>query len=183
MSEQVKRMANAGCTILVGAVFLFPVLLARADDGIANKLHGCSSIEDATARLACYDGLGDRQEPLPVAPGVPVDSPAEPPPVEPAAVDQTADKSLDDPGSKSASNDSDEKFETVKIRAVVTRCRQDDYKKYYFYFEDGQVWKQTDRKRVKFKDCNFDVTITKDFFGYKMQQDGEDRRIRIRRVK
>ena len=51
------------------------------------------------------------------------------------------------------------------------------------FFSNGQVWKQSKNDRVHFRDCNFDVTITKDFFGYKMQQEGENRRIRIKRLK
>jgi len=69
------------------------------------------------------------------------------------------------------------------VRARVTRCEKDARKKYYFVFENGQVWKQVSDKRLSYKQCDFEVTITKDFFGYKMQPDGEDRRVSIARVK
>jgi len=35
--------------------------------------------------------------------------------------------------------------------------------------------------KLRFKDCNFDVTIMQDAFGYKMQIDGREKRIRISR--
>lgn len=179
MSEVVERTANARYTIFVGAVFLFAVLAARADESISDGLQRCRLIEGASARLACYDGLGRGQTPAPIA----ASASADPSSVEQSAVEQPGNKSLADPGTETVRGDTGDKYETVTIRATVTKCRQGENKKYYFYFENGQVWKQSDRKRVKFKDCNFNVTITKDFFGSKMQQDGEDRRIRITRVK
>ena len=45
------------------------------------------------------------------------------------------------------------------------------------------MWKQANDKRLYFRDCQFDVTITKDFFGYKMQQVGEKKRVRIKRMR
>jgi len=56
-------------------------------------------------------------------------------------------------------------------------------KKYAFYLEGGQVWKQVGDKRLYFKDCDFNVTISKDFFGYKMQREGEKSRFRVSRLR
>lgn len=69
------------------------------------------------------------------------------------------------------------------ITGTVVECLQDARNDTYFYFDNGQVWKQKTDSRIKFGDCNFDVTITRDFFGYKMQLVGEARRIRIARVR
>ena len=69
------------------------------------------------------------------------------------------------------------------VRARVTDCRKDVSGKYFFVFENGQVWKQRDSSRLHFRDCAFEVTISKDFFGYKMQIEGDDRETRIGRVR
>jgi len=37
--------------------------------------------------------------------------------------------------------------------------------------------------KIRWKECAFDVTITKDFFGYKMIRVGETRKVRVGRVK
>jgi len=179
MSELVLGIANVRYKIFVGAVFLFVALLARADDSISDELRRCTSIEDASARLACYDGLSSRQMPAPIAPSASLD----PSVASSSVVEPSANKPLADPNTETVRENTDDRYETVSIRATVTKCRQGGNKKYYFYLENGQVWKQSDRKRLKYEDCNFDVTIIKDFFGSKMQQDGEDRRIRITRVK
>ena len=188
MSEFVLQIASVRYTIIVGAVFMFAAFSARADDSISDELRRCASIGDASARLACYDGLSGRQMPASAAPGASLDpsidsSAAERSVVEPSVVQPSANKPLADPNSETVRGNTDDRYETISIRATVTKCRQDDNKKYYFYLENGQVWKQSDRKRLKYEDCNFDVTITKDFFGSKMRQDGEDRRVRVTRVK
>ena len=179
MSEVVKRTANARYTIFVGAVFLFAVLAARADESISDGLQRCRLIEGASARLACYDGLSRGRTPAPIAASASVD----PSSVEQSAAEQSANKSLADPGTETVRGDTGDKYETVTIRATVTNCRQGENKKYYFYFENGQVWKQSGTSRKKYEDCEFEASIMRDAFGYRMLPDGETQRIRITRVK
>ncbi len=73
--------------------------------------------------------------------------------------------------------------ERVSVRGRVVECREQRSGKYVFYFANGQIWQQKDSTRVSWRDCSFEVTITKDFFGYRMTRDGEKRRIRIARIK
>jgi hypothetical protein len=102
---------------------------------------------------------------------------------EEVAVEAAADtKTLDDLGSETLPRGSRDEDEKLEVRATVSRCERDFRKKYRFYFDNGQIWKQTSDKRPYFRACDFDVTITKDFFGYKMKVDGEKRQIRISRV-
>lgn len=92
-------------------------------------------------------------------------------------------KTLGDLGSETLPRGSRDEAEKLEVRATVSRCEKDFRKKYLFYFENGQIWKQTSDKRLYFKECSFDVTITKDFFGYKMKADNNKRQIRISRVR
>ncbi len=74
--------------------------------------------------------------------------------------------------------------EQVEVQARVVRCTRDSRRRYYyFYFENGQIWKQKSDRRLRYKECDFNVTITKDFFGYRMVPEGETGKIRIARVK
>jgi len=75
------------------------------------------------------------------------------------------------------------KSEELELQARVVRCQKDGFRRYFFYFENGQVWKQKSDRRLSYKECDFNITITKDVFGYKMLPEGETRRIRISRVK
>ena len=69
------------------------------------------------------------------------------------------------------------------VFARVTLCQQDRDKVWFFKFDNGQVWKQVDRTRLSFQDCDFPVAILKDGFGYKMQIEGSEKQIRISRKK
>ena len=101
----------------------------------------------------------------------------------PAATDAPATEPapLDDEVGKEALGRDEE--EELVVHGTVVRCVEDLTSKYLFYFDNGQVWKQKDNKEVRWRECAFDVTITKDFFGYKMNRVGETRTIRIGRVK
>ena len=166
MSKLVNRKTRANLGMVLGVSLLLTATSPRADDGQCDEFRRCSSIEDSAARLACYDSQSARQRSGLTAPDNTVGS--------------TTDGSADDPGSESINR---EKGDVSAIRATVTSCRKDANGKYHFYFENGQVWKQSDQKRLKYKECEFAITITKDFFGLKMQPDGGKSRIRITRVK
>jgi len=166
MSEVLKALFRARYAVLVSVVFLNAPQLTWSADGSSDELQRCRSIEDAPARLACYDK--DNEEQVPEQLSQP--APAEPPPA----------KSLDDLGSETLGRDDAEKLE---VRAVLTECTKNAQDRYYFHFENGQVWKQKSGKRPNIKDCEFGVTITKDFLGYKMKRDGKKGAIRISRVK
>jgi hypothetical protein len=70
--------------------------------------------------------------------------------------------------------------EKKTYRGHVQSCGQMFDNKWYFVFDNGQVWKQSSRGSYKFEKCDFDVSITKDFFSYKMKIDG-GKSLRVRR--
>ena len=148
--------------------------LSFAADGVLDELRRCASVDDASSRLACYDKLGGRRVSSPetiVAPATPV------------AVGESVASPPDDFGAESLRRADGNKDDDVAVIATVNRCVKDARKKYVFYLDGGQVWKQVNDKRLSFRDCNFNVTIRKDFFGYKMQLEGEKVKFRVSRVR
>lgn len=142
-------------------------------EGLDDRLLACSKVVNDAKRLACFDNLvvdnvatAPKETP---APGPEADVPA----VQPAPDDLGAETL---PGGERVE-------EELNVAATVTRCSERSDGRKLFYFDNGQVWRQSKNERLHFRDCNFNVTITKDFFGYKMQRDGEKRSIRIKRVK
>lgn len=133
-----------------------------AADQETGDIRRCVTIDDATQRLSCYDAAAGRS-----APG------DTPPP----------DKTLDDLGAETLPTSARKREDEVMVRATVTGCEKDPGNKYVFFFENGQIWKQSGSKRLYLKECNFDVTITRDFFGYRMLRDGDKGRIRIARIR
>ena len=70
--------------------------------------------------------------------------------------------------------------EKKKYRGHVRSCGQMSDDRWYFVFDNGQMWKQSSDGNYRFKQCDFDVTITEDFFGYKMKIDG-GKTLRVKR--
>lgn len=143
-----------------------------ADESIREELSRCAVLDDVSLRLACYDKLGGRHNSTPAA-------------VNAAAAPRPAAAPSDTPGSEGlrGNDKEDGGNEDTTVTVHVTRCVKNARKKYIFYLEGDQVWKQVSDKKLLFKECDFDVTISKDFFGYKMQLAGEKLRFRVSRVR
>lgn len=181
---------------------------AQAIDPL-QELRACARMDDAADRADCYDALGQwalgeeaesavaapqpEEAPLPAAAAVPAAAassakPASAPstaatPVtgESAASVASAPQALpDDIGGQQFEDKPDERY-TDRVMS----CRKATDDKWLFYFESGQVWKQVSSKRVLLDDdaCQFGATISKDFFGFKMQIEGENSKVRISRIK
>jgi len=161
---------------------------SRANELNPDDLRSCVAIESSSERLACYDQLAGRKPPAPNAaareePGD-VEQPSAAPATAASAEPPTVStRTLDDLADETRPKTVRDAEEEIVVRARVTSCEKDSRNKYYFAFDNGQVWKQSSDKKLRYRECNFEVTISKDFFGYKMQPDGSKSRIRIVRVK
>jgi hypothetical protein len=191
----IERKFRADCAIVLTVICVVAPLTSYAGDEYPDELRRCSLIEDSSARLDCYDVLAGRRGP----PETPVATASEALPQEapPAAasvaqpretpsesvLEPQLQKAPDDLGSEQLPKDAKEEAEKLSARASITGCQKDVFEKYLFFFDNGQVWKQATDKKLYFADCEFDVTITKDVFGYKMQRIGEKGTIRISRVR
>lgn len=166
MLKKIRLVTHITCVMIFGMIAVGIPSLLFAEDDILNELRVCAAIDGDSSRVACYDKLGGYQEPA-----------------SPTADELTA-VPPDELGSESLGRKKDKKEEPKAFVARVIKCAEGaNKKKYVFYLEDGQVWKQISDKRLHFKDCDFNVTISKDFFGYKMQQEGEKVRFRVSRVR
>ena len=189
------RTGNA--VIILGAIAMMAATEAEAQD--SGGMARCAGIENAEARLACYDeaaGRGastksdsdaaeiallpaaTRSEPQPLT-----EAPRNEP--QPATVAPSSDPQplTGEVGEEQLSGKSRPEREPDSFRGKVVECKQDASKKWYFYFDNGQVWKQRANARLSNRDCDFEVTITKDSFGYKMQIVGEGKKIRVGRIR
>lgn len=170
----------------ISAVLVFVFLLgaaggpAVADDELRDAVERCSRILDEKGRVACYDKLARRQAAGTDAAAAP--SSAE----DPAARDRpppAAEQRVPEPLRHKNRVAEEEKSTPDVFTARVTSCRKNVHDRYLFYLGNGEIWQQAKDDRLYFRECDFEVTITKDFFGYKMRQVGEKRRIRIKRVR
>ena len=74
--------------------------------------------------------------------------------------------------------------ERPEYSANVIRCEENQQSgQTYFFFENGQVWKQANYRRLRFRECRFEVTLTEDNFGYSMHIPSRDRQFRVTRIR
>ncbi len=161
--------------LLLGAIAMIAAAEIHAQDsgGVAR----CAELENAEARLACYDEVARRSAP----PKPATEATAE---VSTGAVSRSEPLPLtEEVGAEQLDSRVGPEREPASFQGRVIECRQDASKKWYFYFDNGQVWKQRANARLTNRDCDFEVTITKDGFGYKMQIEGETKNIRVGRIR
>lgn len=146
------------------------------------QLKTCARITLDAERIACFEALGkaalqtEQQEDLALAETSqlkPADKPTEP---EPAAAVQALPDSIG--GGEFAGEDGKQK---QSYRGKVVSCKKSADRRWFYIFDNDQVWKQVDRRNRRHKDCNFEVTLIKDNFGYTMEIDGQDSKIRVDR--
>ena len=173
--------------LVILAFLLLSVAEADDDNALRNEMRRCISLADDDARLACFDQLAN--DVLQISES-PVDS------IEPESSDTTIPALAPEPADGQAADvvpltdtvgkenvRRDDSKVNPEYAATVTRCERNPRGRYYFYFANGQIWKQTNSRRLHFRDCDFEVTVFRDMFGYKMSIAGQRKRIRISRIK
>jgi len=158
---------------ILGTIALTASAEVYAQD--SSDMARCAELENADARLACYDEAIGRSSSSPPYPKAAEKEPT-----------GTAQRSEPVPLTQDVGEeqlDGRPESEPTIIQGRVTECQKDANNKWYFVFDNGQVWKQRADARLSFGECDFSVTITKDVFGYKMQIEGEGKKIRIGRIR
>jgi len=137
-------------------------------------IRACAAVTDADARLACFDELAERvqHEELAVDPAPAV------------AAEEPEEASLPEYLGGADFEEQSDDFVTHH-QGTVTGCQQGRDGRWYFIFSNGQVWRQSNVERRRFKECNFLATISRDGFGYKMaiEVQGKQETIRVARFK
>ncbi len=180
----------------LAALTVFAALAAvpAQSQDLGKALETCASIAEDDARLTCFDALAallvDGQDTnQAVAPtAAPAIVAAEPAveAVAPAVVAATSAAGpvplTDEVGKERIEPPQAEDRE--KYASRVESCQESVQSgQTYFTLENGQVWKQSNYQRLSFRNCEFDIEISKGMFGYSMYIPSKDRNIRVTRVK
>ncbi|MDX1506900.1 MAG: hypothetical protein R3358_01390 [Woeseiaceae bacterium] len=163
---------------------------ATAQDAVGTALNKCAAIDDDADRLSCYDALaavlapsGDEGAAYVPASTAAVATSASTTAAEAAATTAGAAVPLNDEVGKERIQQPSEQ-ERTRYASHVNKCEESQPSgQTYFFMDNGQVWKQSKYRRLNFRDCDFEVEISKGTFGYEMHIPSKDRSIRISRVR
>lgn len=147
---------------------------------LQQQVDACADIGDDQDRLACFDALvsGRNSDYVPA-----VAEPAEVP-TAPAAASTAADAQVQSPPIIAPLPARGEAREKDVFNVRLIRCTQTSVSgRQVYYFDNGEVWRQSNSGRKTVRNCDTAVTIEKDGFGYKMHVPSENRRIRISPVR
>jgi hypothetical protein len=182
-------MASNNLGFVTGAVALLLTVPGHAEnDGVATEaIERCRTIADDVHRLACYDRIG-RPETAPThALEAPGDSVPEPLPKDQgaqvlgspvvAAEDTEYGELTDDVGLPKSADD----YKPIPV--TVVRCEQSNNRKWYFYFDNGQVWKYLGAQTLRYRGCSTPGMLIEDGLGFALQMDADTAKLRVKRVR
>lgn len=166
----------AKLSVLLALGPLFGTAVYAQTGNTMEQLKDCARMADRDRRVACYEALGSRVlNADDSTPGSISDSgDQETAETEPGRHALPDDFGRDDPEKR-------KQPEAIEHTGLITSCKKGYDRQWYFYFDNGQVWKQVDSRPIHFTRCEFTAIISKDRVGYKMQIEGKHKRIRIKR--
>ena len=168
---------------LAGAMLLLISLpLPAQNDSISmEELRQCREYSNLEQRLACYDQIG-KPAPVVETPAVPADAESADAAAAAADVPQEVERVSQHPVPSDDFGLPKSEDALESIRATVVRCGEANDHRFYFYFDNGQVWKYLGGKYLKYKSCNSSATLSEDNLGFKLQMDGKPS-LRVKRVR
>ena len=172
------RMLNDRKWVLATAVIVSLIAAPAQSQDLGKAITSCSSITEDDARLTCFDALASMMGDAPVAEAMDAPTAA----AAAVVVVATAAPLTDDIGKERVEPKDPE--DQPRYASHVTACKESIQSgQYYFTLDNGQVWKQSNYRRLGFKNCDFDIEISKGTFGYQMYIPSKDRSVRVARVK
>jgi hypothetical protein len=179
-TKAARRIGHFQSPLLLAAVPLIVALLAVAPlavatgaaesgDSVADRLLACRDVPDSSERLECFDKLAEDVSERPSSRNVTTEDEAVAEALPPLADDVGKSRSEDEP--------------PEEYSGRVTSCEKSEASgRWYFTFDNGQVWRQSNKGRLPFRECDFAVTLKRDVFGYKLELPSENRTVRVSRI-
>jgi hypothetical protein len=161
-------MSSAQAGIVLSLATVATMAEPQSDADIAERLRDCARTEQVENRMECLQALANEA----------ILEDNAPPEVLAAKRSPTTAESTDHGDEKAVIAE----LREASITGVLATCRRSATGAYLFYLEDGQIWKQVDIHRKRFKNCDWPVTIAKADDGYRLMLDVDDYVI-VRRLK
>lgn len=203
-----KMTPKMKLTIVAGAMGVFAPQLVSAEE-VPTSLGDCKEINDAEARLACYDSIANAPAPqIPElapapapsapessAPATPITSTVAPSPSTTSALPPAVEQPPEAPanpeatfGSENLKKNRKEKEKVDRITSPIVDIKANPYGKLTITLANGQVWKQLkgDGKTVRIprKERDYTATVRRGAIGsYFLRIEELNKAVKVRRVK
>lgn len=161
----------------------FALAFSAQGETIEDALQACTQQDNALKRLVCYDKItkslnqySGTDKALEIGqPIAPIETNVNHSPVSAQAPQEHSDFGLE--RQKALENVND------KLTSAVANVMADPYGKLTVTLNNGQVWKQSDSTRIKL-DSGDTVTVERAALGsFMLSKEGQNKRIRVKRVK
>lgn len=169
--------------------------LTQVEETITEKLDRCRDLTNAMARLGCYDRIGEPRAASQPAPKNHVDTET--------GLDAAPDSELvRDDSASPAPKASEGAFEDTEygeltdniglpksadaykpISVTIANCGKTNNRKWYFYFDNGQVWQYIGARSLRYRRCNTPAILEEDTLGFVLHMEGDTARLRVKRVR
>lgn len=159
-------------------------LSAAASASAEETLLGCRAIDDAGARLACYDRVVDRVS-AKVAPVAPPTEPRASSPASGAADERPRRERTFGRSPQATARELEESYgiETAdELTAQVTAVRRGPDRLYVITLENGQVWRQAEAASFVIRAGDSAEIEAGALGAYYLRRNGKGRAIRVKRV-
>lgn len=189
-----RLSALVGCCCVIAAASLSSVQ--------AQDLKSCTTIDDAAARLACYDRVAGRTAPMTAARGpAPVSAPASASAAVSAPIPAPASAAAPVTAAAAAAATAEQDFgltpaakkaqepkvagdaEPEAIERTIAKIARDGQDRFVVTLDDGQVWAQNEAKAGVYPRPGESVTISRAALGGYVLRSQRFGTIRVRRLK
>ena len=144
----------------------------------SNDVNDCLSIEDSSARLACYDQtLGYAGATVPVSTSVGISAS----PVV-GAITRVPERPSAQVGTVAAAQSAYDQVIANSLSMTVTKVHKTKSRKVYYYTDTGRIFRKTSERPITFK-VDDKVNIEGGFLGAQFLRNQDGRKIKIREVK
>ena len=161
--------------LLSVSLFLTTILLGSQsfahESELIESIEGCARMDDKSDRSSCYEALGREL--------IKVDKPKEYL-LEPTQESTNSETLPDSIGGGEYADKAGVK--PTEYRGKVVSCQKSHDRKWFYIFDNKQVWKQVDRRKLRYRyGCDFKVTMYRGPFGYIMRIDDQEGKIQVKR--
>lgn len=173
-------MARFSSIVILSAALLSAApVYAQSDGHSPEDIAKCREFGDEQARLACYDRIGEAVS-EDKEPSEPSEDGAAKPETGIAEV-ESGDSEYSELTEETGLPRSADANKPIPV--TISSCGEATNFKFYFYFDNGQVWRYIGGKKLRYRSCDGPAILVEDRLGFALQLNGDGAWLRVKRIK